>query len=137
MDECLQDAKSFLRNRKINKTKTMLRTIAEAQNTIAPKKTAPKPKKAPKRASKIPVRPARPSLPALPALPPASVFGLLPMASPALFPPASATTPVKKTTFKPSRSDLPLPAFGFIDVCFCVDATGSMSGELAQVKSTI
>ena len=30
-----------------------------------------------------------------------------------------------------------MSAFGFIDVCFCLDATGSMSCELAQVKSTI
>lgn len=36
-----------------------------------------------------------------------------------------------------SRDDLQIPAFGFIDVCFCVDATGSMSGELAQVQSMI
>ena len=36
-----------------------------------------------------------------------------------------------------SRDDLPISAFGFIDVCFCVDATGSMSGEIAQVQSTI
>ncbi len=27
-----------------------------------------------------------------------------------------------------------IPAFGFIDVCFCVDSTGSMAGELAQVQ---
>ena len=36
-----------------------------------------------------------------------------------------------------SRSDLAIPAYGFIDVCFCVDATGSMCGELAQVQETI
>ena len=36
-----------------------------------------------------------------------------------------------------SRSDLAIPAFGFIDVCFCIDATGSMCGELAQAQETI
>lgn len=37
--------------------------------------------------------------------------------------------PSKATIFKTgSKDNLPLPAFGFIDVCFCLDATGSMSG---------
>lgn len=31
----------------------------------------------------------------------------------------------------------PLPAFGVIEVCFCIDATGSMSSYLAQAKSTV
>lgn len=45
---------------------------------------------------------------------------------------------IKKTIFKTNSKDhLPLPAFGFIDVCFCIDATGSMSGELGQAQSTI
>ena len=30
-----------------------------------------------------------------------------------------------------------MAAYGFIDICFCLDATGSMSSELAQAKSTI
>jgi len=46
--------------------------------------------------------------------------------------------PSKATIFKTaSKDNLPLPAFGFIDICFCLDATGSMSGELAQVQSII
>jgi hypothetical protein len=36
--------------------------------------------------------------------------------------------PTKATIFKTKSKDLPLPAFGFVDVCFCVDATGSMAG---------
>jgi hypothetical protein len=30
-----------------------------------------------------------------------------------------------------------IPSFGFIDICFCIDATGSMTSELAQVQSAI
>ncbi len=45
---------------------------------------------------------------------------------------------MKKTIFKTKSKDhLPIPAFGFIDVCFCIDATGSMGSELAQAQSTI
>ena len=44
----------------------------------------------------------------------------------------------KTTKLKPtSNPDVAIPSFGYIDVCFCVDATGSMMGELAQVQSTI
>lgn len=45
--------------------------------------------------------------------------------------PAQQSVPngIKKTIFKTKSKDhLPIPAFGFIDVCFCIDATGSMSG---------
>ncbi len=53
-------------------------------------------------------------------------------------PPVYSNPSVGKTTkLKSSRSDVAIPAFGFIDVCFCVDATGSMSSEIAQVQSTI
>lgn len=38
---------------------------------------------------------------------------------------------------KSKSKDLQIPAFGFIDVCFCIDSTGSMSGELAQVQEVI
>lgn len=42
-------------------------------------------------------------------------------------PPASKSKNIKKTVFKTKSKDhLPIPAFGFIDVCFCIDATGSM-----------
>ena len=36
-----------------------------------------------------------------------------------------------------SRDLLPTSSYGYIDICFCLDATGSMSSELAQAKSTI
>lgn len=112
----------------------MARTLEEGQKILNPKK-ATKPKK-------IARRPRRsiPAMPAVPALPPA----------PATIPASAGSTiirtksidrsikPTKATIFKTSsRDNLPLPAFGFIDICFCVDATGSMSGELAQVQSTI
>lgn len=29
---------------------------------------------------------------------------------------------------KSKSKDVQIPAFGFIDVCFCIDSTGSMSG---------
>lgn len=37
---------------------------------------------------------------------------------------------VKRATFKKpvGYKNLPMPAYGFIDVCFCIDATGSMCG---------
>lgn len=52
---------------------------------------------------------------------------------------APVSAPLMKTSSKRSigkvtklkasdRDDLQIPAFGFIDVCFCVDATGSMCG---------
>ena len=36
-----------------------------------------------------------------------------------------------------SRDDLQIPAFGFIDVCFCLDTTGSMGCEIEQTKHVI
>ena len=90
---------------------------------IIPKK--PLKKKAARKSSR-PIRPARPSLPAVAAVP-------------AVVPDSAGSTiirarsldrsikPTKATIFKTKSKDLPLPAFGFVDVCFCVDATGSMS----------
>lgn len=90
---------------------------------VLPKK--PLKKKAARKSAR-PARPARPSLPAVAAVP-------------AVVPPSAGTTiirarsldrsikPTKATIFKARSKDLPLPAFGFVDVCFCVDATGSMS----------
>lgn len=103
----------------------MARTIEEAERFIHPTKTkvgklASKPKK-------IPVRPAVPSRPAVPAVPavlPASVDSKIVRARSI----DRSIKPSKATIFKTSSKDLPLPAFGFVDVCFCVDATGSMSG---------
>eukprot|EP00178_Gracilaria_changii_P004964 TRINITY_DN1801_c0_g1_i1.p1 TRINITY_DN1801_c0_g1~~TRINITY_DN1801_c0_g1_i1.p1 ORF type:complete len:176 (-),score=8.87 TRINITY_DN1801_c0_g1_i1:281-808(-) len=72
--------------------------------------------------------------PAVRSLPAPSLFGILPAAT-LTAPPTS-----KKTVFNKSlvpAKDLAMPAFGFIDVCFCLDATFSMYSELAQVKSTI
>lgn len=144
MERCVADAEDFLQARKvkrITKTKTMARTIEEGKNILHPKK-ATKPKKIASRPkkSKIPSRPSRPARPSLPAVP----------AAPAVVPASTGSAivrsksidrsikPSKATIFKTSsRDNLPLPAFGFIDICFCVDATGSMSSELAQVQSTI
>ena len=71
----------------------------------------------------------------MPAHRPAPVAMYLPPVPP----PVPVVAPVVKTSSKmsigkatklksSSRDDLRIPAFGFIDVCFCVDATGSMSG---------
>ena len=49
---------------------------------------------------------------------------------------ASNTAKVAQLS-KSKSKDLQAPAFGFIDVCFCVDSTGSMSSELAQVQEVI
>lgn len=75
----------------------------------------------------LPVRPAIKSKPAPAAK---KVISKMPAVSKA---PLGTTTKLKPT----SRSDVAIPAYGYIDVCFCVDATGSMSGEIAQVQSTI
>jgi Mg-chelatase subunit ChlD len=32
---------------------------------------------------------------------------------------------------------MPLPGYGTIDICFCIDATGSMGSYLDQAKSTV
>jgi hypothetical protein len=138
MERCVADAEDFLQARKvkrITKTKTMARTIEEGKNILHPKK-ATKPKKIASRPkkSKIPLRPAWPAVPSAPAVVPASTGSAI-IRSKSI---DRSIKPSKATIFKTSsRDNLPLPAFGFIDICFCVDATGSMSGELAQVQSTI
>ena len=121
--------------RKPVKTKTMMRIVEEGKRAKnkplkTVKKTKPskiaKPAKskiirkaAPKRKI-LPIKPARKSQP------------------PPIVPPVASKSIGKAVKLKSSsRDDLAIPAFGFIDVCFCVDATGSMSGELAQVQSTI
>ena len=143
MERCVADGADYLKATKpkrITKTKTMARTIEEGKKIVSPKKSATTKKVARRpRATKIPTRPARPSLPALPA---SSVPATLPAStSTAVIRTRSIDRPIKPTKatiFRTSsRDNLPLPAFGFVDVCFCVDATGSMSGELAQVQSTI
>ena len=91
---------------------------------VLPKK--PLKKKAARR-SKRPIRPARPALPAVPAVPavvPASASSTIIRARSL----DRSMKPTKATIFKTKSKDLPLPAFGFVDVCFCVDATGSMAG---------
>ena len=100
---------------------------------VLPKKPL---KKKADRKSKRPTRPARPSLPAVPAVPavvPASAGSTIIRARSL----DRSMKPTKATIFKTKSKDLPLPAFGFVDVCFCVDATGSMAGQLAQVQSAI
>ena len=129
MEKCIEDGKDYLKSTKktITKTRTMVGTVADGKKFIAPKRAVVK--KAPKKkaARRLPVRPARKSLPARPMV-----------ASSSPFPSSSGVRPAKATVFKTaSRSDLPLPAYGCIDVCFCLDVTGSMGGELAQVQSTI
>ena len=137
IEKCIEDAQDFLKpkGKKINKTKTMARTLEESRRILAPKpsKVARKPK--PSR----PSRPARPAVASVPALVPPAI-SLPPARTSSLSKSKTLTkavVPSKATIFKTSSKDLPLPAFGFIDICFCLDATGSMSSELAQVQSTI
>lgn len=147
MEKCIADAQDFIvprKAKKIFKTRTMAKTIEEAARIVNPKlnskktkksvKAAPaKTKAAGKKSSARPVRPAVPSLPAVPAVPASTGTKIFRARSI-----DRSIQPSKATIFKTSsRDNLPLPAFGFIDVCFCIDATGSMSGELAQVQSTI
>jgi hypothetical protein len=140
MEKCVADAEDFLAPRKakkITKTRTMARTLEEGQKMLMPKRkiTAAKAKKTAVR--KIPLLPAVPSweLPiAPPPVPPASTGSKIIRARSI----DKSLKPSKVTIFKTSsRDNLPLSAFGFIDICFCVDATGSMGSELAQVQSTI
>ena len=146
MEKCVRDAQDFLKSKpkKVVKTKSMMRTIEEGNRIINKKAISPayplyiKMKKIQKKTSKKRrAVPARPSLPAIPSLPAAIPFstGTTIIRGKSL---NAAIKPSKATIFKTSSKDnLPLPAFGFIDVCFCLDATGSMSSELAQVQSTI
>ena len=136
MERCIADAEDFIhpnKSKRITKTKTMARTLEEGRNMLSPKKST-KPKKIAGRPKtrKVPKRPTRLAVRALPALPGAPA----PVAIPASTGSAIIRTksidrkpqPSKATIFKTSsRDNLPLPAFGFIDVCFCVDATGSMT----------
>ena len=91
---------------------------------VLPKKPL---KKKAARKSKRPTRPARPSLPAVPAVPAVvhASAGSTIIRARSL---DRSMKPTKATIFKTKSKDLPLPAFGFVDVCFCVDATGSMAG---------
>ena len=78
---------------------------------------------------KRPVRAAIPSPPAPVYVPAPPVTGIMRTES---------RRSAKATKLKPSlRDDMPVPAFGFIDVCFCLDATGSMCGEIAAAQSVI
>lgn len=103
---------------------------------------AAKPKPA-KKASRVPARPVKPAEKPLPA---PKTTKIAKKATKILATkPAKLTLPIapvnvavnrtgsrlsnnnKVTKFKTSsRDDLQIPAFGFIDVCFCLDATGSM-----------
>jgi hypothetical protein len=144
MEKCIADAQDFIvprKAKKIFKTRTMAKTIEEAARIVNPKLNSKKTKKSVKavpakakavgkKTSARPVRPAVPSLPAIPASTGTKIFRARSI--------DRSIQPSKATIFKTSsRDNLPLPAFGFIDVCFCIDATGSMSNELAQVQSTI
>lgn len=87
----------------------------------AGKTHASKPAKAPRRpASSIPARPTSLALPPVPAT--------IPAISPAVRTGSRASNTGKVAQLSKSKSkDVQIPAFGFIDVCFCVDSTGSMS----------
>lgn len=50
---------------------------------------------------------------------------------------SSLSAQAKKVKMVSAHPDLPLPAFGFVDVCFCLDATGSMCSELAQAQRSV
>lgn len=140
MEKCIEDAQDYLRPRgkKINKTRTMIRTIEEGKKIVAPKFIAPVKAPTKSKASKLPTKPAVPSAPAKSRAPPVPVPASTSTSKVIRTKtPTKAVVPSKATVFKTSSKDLPLPAFGFIDICFCLDATGSMSSELAQVQSTI
>lgn len=143
MERCVADGTDYLKATKakrITKTKTMARTIEEGKYILNPNKpTKTKKVAVRRRVNKNSCRPAWPPLPALPASTPPAV---LPASTGSAVIQAGSIDrsikPNKATIFKTSsRDNLPLPAFGFVDICFCVDATGSMTGELAQVQSTI
>jgi hypothetical protein len=139
MEKCINEGENYLKatkGKRIVKTKTMMMTIAEGKrhlDTKIKRRVAIKPKTRP-------VRRAVKSKPALPAVFP-PLFATVPSSVGATVYRASfdkTVKPTKATVFKTSsRDNLPLPAFGFIDVCFCVDATGSMASELAQVQSAV
>lgn len=118
--------------------KRIIRIAPQVSSRIAAKK--------PKNVSRLPVRRAVRSKPA----PPPSIFTRVPPVKSPVSSMPIATTPIRSaskstikngskiTKFKSAlNDDLSIPAFGFIDVCFCVDATGSMCGEVAQVQSVI
>jgi hypothetical protein len=130
--------------KRIKRTSSIQKCIAEGLNFLKTGKKITRAKMMVLRAKKL-TPPAkriklRPKLTAVPV--PVMTFPSIHSAP--VFPPAPVifntrpAKPMKTTALKTSsRIDLPLPAFGFIDVCFCVDSTGSMSSELEQVKSTI
>lgn len=139
MEQCIEDGKDYLdalnekdkriakEARKTKRTKTMVRTVEEGRKLLVPR-VATGAKHLPKTKS---ARPTKPSLIAMPAVP----------SLPAIF--TSSVAPVNKipsynkTVLKTSSKALPMPAAGLIDVCFCLDTTGSMGGELARVQTTI
>lgn len=110
----------------------MARTLEEGKNMLARKKAPKKPSATtapPKRIARrsIAARPAPAYVPVPPhpllAVPPTTATRAL-YRVPTIDRP---TKPTKATIFKTkSKENLPLPAFGFIDICFCVDSTGSM-----------
>jgi hypothetical protein len=138
---------SFRRNKDLKKS--LLERRISARNNLKARVPSKKAKVA--RKSTIPSRPAIPSAPAvLAGAPPATAPRIA--GSSSLFgasssvPPTSSSAPVVYSQSKRNAGTVlkakdnkarPLPAFGVIEVCFCIDATGSMSGPLAQAKSTV
>jgi hypothetical protein len=140
IDRCIADGEKYLertKEKRIIKTRSVTRAIVEAQKVEEErrKRMDPKPRVAKRKPRRRPVRPSRPALPA-----PVSFFAPPPMTFVPSVRPSTSGKPPKSTVFTKSSipaKDLAIPAFGFIDVCFCLDATYSMYSELAQVKSTI
>jgi len=115
MARTLEEGKKMLDNAKNKKKATKLKAAPIPNRTVPPHLR--------------PVKAARPSLPAV--LVPASI------APPSTTGPTvirarsldKSIKPTKATVFKTkSKDNLPMSAFGFIDICFCVDSTGSMGG---------
>ena len=146
IDRCIADGEKFLertKEKRIIKTRAVTRAIAEAEKAEEErrKRAAPKVRATKRRVTgRRPIRPARRALPAPPAMfgppRPAISSSLFPAATTVYSVPSVSNGTIFTKSSIPSK-DLAMPAFGFIDVCFCLDATFSMYSELAQVKSTI
>ncbi len=134
MQKTIEEGRQFVNSipRKVPKTKTMAEVAGEKS---APKKKAIKKKAVIKKsiAAKKPSTKASPTKVVKTTSKASSKKG----AKLSVKGSKSSVRSEKKVLFKSKSKDLPLSAFGFIDVCFCLDATGSMCSELAQAQSTI
>lgn len=139
IEKCIEDGRNYLKNgkgKRILRDRTVIKTRAMDRPPIKPKVAVGL---APTRTTKSVAR-VLPGPSPIISIPPIRMGHPSPVSSilPFSMKKSSAVVNSKSTMFKTSsKSGLPMPAFGFIDVCFCLDATGSMSSELAQVQSTI